>query len=300
MARHFGGIGPYVEKERTTRVLVSAGVVVVLVLLAFAFFFLYYGSSTDAGRAVVVERNVPEPGLRLVDVLIPIEQIEAGSPLEPTMFRRDQRPAVAVNPRVVKDFEEIKGQWARSLIVAGQPLQREYVTSVRPTNAIAPLIPEGHRAVAISVNAISGVEGWARAGAKVDVVWASRIRGQPGVTVIVQNAKVLSAERQVEGASQPGAPIPSTVTLLVTAEDAQKIQLAQTTGSLSLSLRGDNDPGKGEAALSITIADLLGGNSDDPVGAIRMRQGKVKIGDDEYFLDSAGKLVPSTNDGGKQ
>lgn len=180
--------------------------------------------------------------------------------------------------------------YARSAISKDSPVHQDFITSIRPTNLITANIPEGYRAVTIRVDATSSVEGWARAGANVDVVWASTIRGRQGVTVIVQNAKVLSAERQVETGTQPGTPVPSTVTLLVTADDAAKIQLATTTGSLSLSLRGDDDTGKGSTGRSITVDDLLG-SSQQVVNPTERRDGTVRIGGEEFFLQN-GQLIP--------
>lgn len=296
MSRQFGGFTPGRQNDRA-KVLVLFGVFAVLLFSAIAFLFLYKTPAKEVTKVVTVEKQAE---IKMVDVLVPVEKIDAGTPLEPAMFRREARPAIGVTSRVIKDFEEIKGNYSRSLIVSGQPLYRDFITNVRPTNALTANIPEGYRAVTIRVDARSSVEGWARPGARVDVVWASRINGQPGVTVIVQNAKVLSAEREIDTASKPGAPVPSTVTLLITQADANKIQLATTTGSLSLSLRGDNDPGKGIGGGStITINDLLGKqqevarpNNADATVKIRGKDGKL-----EEFIWQGGKLVPATSAG---
>jgi len=280
------------QSERA-RILLLVGVFAVLLFSTLAFLFISSGPTTATTKTVVVEK---EPEIKMADVLIPIAAIDAGQALDPTMFRKEARPQVGLSPRVVKDFEEIKGHFSRSLIVADQPLHRDYITNIRPTNALTVKIPEGFRAVTISVDAKSSVEGWARPGARVDVVWASRIRGQPAVTEIVQNAEVLSAERQIDTNTKAGAAVPSTVTLLVTAKDAAKIQLAQTTGSLSLNLRGDNDGGRGSAGGTVTLDDLTGNREREaePVpagGSVRMRG---KDGKMEEWVFRNGKLVPAT------
>lgn len=298
MTRQFGGFGPSHNSDKA-KVLVLFGLVAVCLFSAIAFLFLYRRPPTEVTKTVVVEKQAE---IKMVDVLVPLQKVDAGTPLEPAMFRREARAQVGVTNRVIKDFEEIKGTYARSLIVPGQPLYRDFVTNVRPTNALTANIPEGFRAVTIRVDARSGVEGWARPGARVDVVWASRIRGQPGVTVIVQNARVLSAERDLDAATKPGQPVPSTVTLLVTAPDANKIQLATTTGSLSLSLRGDNDPGKGVNVNPITVDDLLGNSAPVGVqaapceGMVRMRGKDGKL---EEFCMQGGKMVPAQDTGRK-
>ncbi len=244
-------------------------------------------SSQTPAAAVVVQKS---PDDDLVNVLIAVRQIETGEKLEPSFFRVERRLKSSVTPGTMDGYEQIREMYARSTIGKDGPVHQDFVTSVKPTNLITANIPEGYRAVTIRVDATSSVEGWARAGANVDVVWASTIRGRQGVTVIVQNARVLSAERQVEAGTQPGTPVPSTVTLLVTADDAAKIQLATTTGSLSLSLRGDDDAGKGSSGRSITVDDLLGG-AQQVTEPTERRDGTVRIGGEEFFLEG-GQLIP--------
>lgn len=264
MARQFGRVGPSGGNRARTVAVFSFVGVVGFVLVAFA--VLYQPPKKEV---VVVEKTVEkieQAPLEMVDVLVPIQKIEGGQPLEPILFRKEKRPKVAVSDRMIRDFEQIKGFFARSTIYPDQPLVNDYITQIRPVNSITASIPLGFRAVTFVVNATTSVEGWARAGARVDVAMISQVRGVQTITVIVQNAKIISADRQVEGAPpNPDAPpVPTTVTLLVSAKDAQKISLAQTLGPLSLHLRGDND-GEKQATLvgSLTAKDLLGDGLDD-------------------------------------
>jgi pilus assembly protein CpaB len=205
---------------------------------------------------------IKEAPIDMIEVLVPIQTVEQGKPLDPSMFRKEKRIKDGLSPKVVKEFEEIQGFYAKTLIVSDQPLHQDYITRTRPVNEIIQQIPEGYRAVTIRVDQISSVEGWARPGALVDVIWASKVNGQASVTVIVEGAKILSAERVTEAQKkdeqqQPGAPTPSTVTLLVTSDDANKIQLATTAGSLGLNLRGESGGIKGSSGGTITVDDLL-------------------------------------------
>ena len=291
MSRHFGGVGPAGQTDRTKLILL----LVLLFLLALSAFVVFYllnssGKSKQA-TAVAVPVEQEEIQIKMTKVLVPVKEIAAGSELIPNMFKVESRPTVGITGRAVKNFEAIKGYFAKSLIVPGQPLYMDYISAERPINTLTASIPEGFRAVTISVDQRSSVEGWARPGARVDVVWASRIRGQPGVTVIVENAKVLSAERDTKTESEPGKPVPSTVTLLVSAKDAAKIQLAATTGSMSLSLRGDIDGVGGNAVGSITVDDLLGSTQSVEEGDY---DGKVIIDGQEWYLKK-GELIPAAD-----
>lgn len=242
-------------------------------------------------RVVVIQK---EATVEMVDVLVPIADIEQGKKLDPAMFRLDKRPKVALGQNSVRSFDELRNQYARSIIPANSPLNKEVMTPIRPANPVIASIPAGFRAVTISVNALSSVEGWASAGAMVDIQWIN----SGSANIIVQNAKILSAERQVENSQQPnqGAPIPTTVTLLVTEKDAQRISLATTSGQLMLHLRGATDIGKGSNQDGpITLRDLRGGlSSDDTAEAtvkIRNADGTIR-----ELIIKDGKLQQSKKD----
>lgn len=292
MSRHFGGRPVGGQDKTWLWIFCGFFTLAVVVLLAFV-----YLKSDDPGEVapttVVIQK---EPEREMVEVLVPLRDIPPSTPLQPSLFKKERRLAISVDERAVKDFEAVIGAYSRTLLVAGTPLHADFITNVRPTTAISANIPVGYRAVAIRVNATSSVEGWARAGSKVDVHWTTTVRGAPSLVTIVQNAKVLSAERQVQANTQPGAAVPSTVTLLVSAQDAQKISLAEsTTGQLSLSLRGDSDAGKAEGSGgSITIDDLLG---TKPVGPrIPNTKGTVTMGGKKWMVGEDGSLLPLSKD----
>lgn len=95
----------------------------------------------------------------------------------------------------------------------------------------------------------------------------SSITGRPSLTVIVQNALVLSADRQLSSNVDPAAPVPGNHNLVVsTFKDSSKIQLASSNGSISLSLRGDRDNnGKGQGDTSLNLIYFL-----NPVAAVEL------------------------------
>ena len=294
MTKYFGGTSA-IRNRDNSRIVILIMVVLLFLFAAVSLFILFSTNSKDLTQqptVAKVEEAKVEP--RFLDVLVPVRSLETGTKLEAPMFRFESRPATEATDRVVKSFEEVAGMYARAAIPAGEPLKIEWITKVKPANVITADIPEGFRAVSISVSATSSVEGWAAAGSHVDVLWAHRVRGQPAVTVIVQNAKVLSAERQVEANVNPGMPVPSTVTLLVTAQDAQKIQLAQTAGALNLQLRGDENAGKGGQSSTITIDELVSGGGEPAPKEERKDVIRMKRADGgwDQLIMQGGKLVP--------
>lgn len=266
---------------------------VISVIAMFALLFMILSSKNDKGdvKTVKVEEE-KEPEVKMVSVLIPNRNIEPGTALEASLFRIEQKAQVAVDNNAITGVAAINGKYAKSLIVAGVPLLKNLVTEVKPVSAISSSIPPGYRAVTIRVDKRTAVEGWAKPGSKVDVVWASQIRGKPAITTIVQNAKILSTDQRTSdsGQGKKEGSVPGTVTLLVTVLDAQKIQLASTAGKLSLSLRGDLDLGGATNSSSITIDDLLGLSRGGPKK--RVYKGKVTLGGKQWGLDEEGQLIP--------
>jgi Flp pilus assembly protein CpaB len=272
----------------TGLIIVNVGLMVLLVLVG-GLYMVFRSEQSDAGQdapvatAVVVER---EPSVPMIEILVPLRAIEPGETLTPALFKKELRSETSVTERMVRDFSEIADSYARAAILPGDPLNRDYITNQKPLNQITTNIPDGFRAVTVAVDVKTGVEGWARAGARVDVGWTSPASdgGKAIFALVAQNVLVLSAERQVTPDQNTNAPVPATITLLVNAKDSAKIQLAQATGGvITLSLRGDKDTGRDAGFSAITSDDLAARsapNGEETVeGIVRFRDpitGKYK------------------------
>lgn len=224
-------------------------------------------------------------------ILVATDTIWPGQKITQSMLRLEDRPIIGLEEKVFKGLDQVRGAYSMTSVAANTPLLREHISFSPPANVLTARIPEGYRAVSISINAETGVEGWARPGARVDVVWTTKHRGRMIVSTIVENAQVLSAERSVEALPQGSATstsVPAQLTLLVPLKDAQKIQLAKASGSLSLNLRGDLDVEQnGNGTMAV---DSLLRRRD--VQSMDEDQGKVRI-DGRDFIMKAGELVPA-------
>jgi pilus assembly protein CpaB len=248
------------------------------------------GSGEETRPPVVIEQP---PEIEMVDVLVPVQPIEAGTEFMPDMFKVEQKPRISLPSGVVSSFVQIQGQFAKSRIMMDQPVTSKLITSVRPTIPID--IPPGFRAVTIPVDETTGVEGWAKPGVRVDVSWTTLRQGRNVVVTIVNNAKVLSAGGNPSSNPNEPAGMVRTVTLLVTEEDANRVQLAKTNGKLSLSLRGGEDPGARTQFVITSEDDFFGVSKNEPEA--RKKLGCVRVkrpgdGYDEMCLNDDGNLEP--------
>lgn len=173
-------------------------------------------------------------------VLLARQRIMKGTQLKPFMFSIGHAPSGWVPKDSISDIGELAGLQAAVNIPAKFPLVREYVSGTQG-NPVSRKVPEGYRAVSITTSLTNSVEGWARAGAHVDVQWIGPLEGKLYSKVMAENLEVLSAERRTEPAQTSTAAAPATITLLASTEDADKIGLVSGVGEIVLHLRGSED-----------------------------------------------------------
>ena len=105
-------------------------------------------------------------------------------------------------------------------------------------------VPEGHRAVTVGVNEVAGVAGFLAPGNQVDLVLTTQMPSRPSENIskiILQDVPIL-ATGQITTEQKDGKPVVvPTVTLDLTPENAEKLVLAASKGSLQLLLRNVMD-----------------------------------------------------------
>lgn len=149
---------------------------------------------------------------------------------------------------------------------ANEALLDQKLSSRTGIEGIAATIEEGKRAVAVRVDSFSGAGELIGPQDHVDVLFTKPGKMSEAVTLtILQDVKVLSAGLRVRAGEKadPKAPKIPVVTLLVTPEDAQKLELAKNQGRISLVLRNPGET-RNLASASPATGDLL-----DPMGIDR-------------------------------
>jgi pilus assembly protein CpaB len=131
-------------------------------------------------------------------------------------------------------------------VYKGEPILPALLVGSEAGKGLSALLPAGLRAAAVRVDDIVGVAGFIHPGDSVDVIATMRTEGGSGVLasrVILQNIRVLAVGKDLDP-QQTGAEkvVPATVaTLLVTAEESERLALASAQGKLLLTLRGSAD-----------------------------------------------------------
>lgn len=108
---------------------------------------------------------------------------------------------------------------------------------------LATKIPPGMRATAVRSNEIVGVAGFLYPGSHVDVLATLSLPGSGGnvTDTVLQDVEVVTAGQTIEPDPQGKPQQVDVVTLLLTPEDSQKLQLASTQGAIQFVLRNGTD-----------------------------------------------------------
>lgn len=190
------------------------------------------------------------------DIIVPIETLQVGTSFQPTMFRKEPKPEDQITPEMIRSFDELKGLYAKAVLIKNQPIVRTALTNRQPVHILTAMLPKRYRAVALEVQKplLDNVDGWAQPGTVVDVVWLTDVFGKETASVLAGPVKVLAANKTTEGA--PVQPVATnnlvTVTLLLSLEDALRVSLASMHGKISLGLRGQGDTKPNESAQPIS------------------------------------------------
>jgi len=138
----------------------------------------------------------------------------------------------------------------RYQVTAGQPLTRGALVGPKDRGFLAAALGPGMRAITVPVNASTGVAGFVFPGDHVDLVLTQAVQGGgdgPALKVsetIVRNIRVLATDQRITEKDEDGKTEVKTfsnVTIEVTPRIAEKISVAQSVGTLSLSLRSIAD-----------------------------------------------------------
>jgi pilus assembly protein CpaB len=147
------------------------------------------------------------------------------------------------------DPKKLLGTVVRYAVTAGQPVTRGSLVGPQDRGFLAAALGPGMRAITVPVNVTSGVAGFVFPGDHVDMVLTQSVDGGEGPALkvsetIVRNLRVLATDQRITDKDDEGKTsvrVFANVTFEVTPRLAEKIAVAQSLGSLSLSLRSIAD-----------------------------------------------------------
>ena len=165
------------------------------------------------------------------------------------------------------NLDKLLGTVVRFPITAGQPVTHGGLVAPGDRGFLAAALAPGMRAITVPVSAKTGVGGFVFPGDRVDTMLTQTVDGGDGgaalntTETILRNLRVLATDQSTETTTTPDGKTEvravRTVTLEVTPRIAEKIEVAQTIGTLSFTLRSIADnQSELERALASGAVDL--------------------------------------------
>ena len=143
------------------------------------------------------------------------------------------------------DITEVANRAVITNMAENEPILAANLASSESGAGLSATIPEGMRALSVSVNDVVGVAGFVTPGTMVDVLVTGNTVNQGGgssvTRTILENIKVLAAGQKMEQDREGKPETVPVITLLVTPEDAAKLTMASTEGKIQLALRNTVD-----------------------------------------------------------
>jgi len=195
-------------------------------------------------------------------LVVAVSDIDLGSRLTPAMLKAVEWPAGSMPKGAFTNPAELDSRVLRVSVLSGEPVLDSKLAPVGSKGGLSAVVAEGKRAMTVRVNDVVGVAGFALPGNYVDIIVntqeesaKSGNKDQQISKIVLEHILVLAIAQEV-GRDETKPKVVSAVTVEVTPEQAERLDLARSVGTLSLVLRNQVDL-KLAATDGITKAKLL-------------------------------------------
>ncbi|RQS69536.1 Flp pilus assembly protein CpaB [Burkholderia sp. Bp8963] len=181
----------------------------------------------------------------VTQVAVATTDLNLGEPLGPNQIRTVSWPTGSVPPGAYADTKELEGRVVRTSLSRGEPVLESKLAPIGTKGGLSAVIGPGNRAITVRVNDVIGVAGFALPGNYVDVIVNTQEPGKPDnqqsiSKIVLEHILVLAVAQQVSR-DDTAPKVVNAVTLEVAPEQAEKLDLARSVGTLSLVLRNQID-----------------------------------------------------------
>ena len=182
-------------------------------------------------------------------VVVATADIDLGQRVSPEFVKTIDWPSGSVSPGAFHDVGKVDGRVLKETAMRGEPILEAKLSPQGSTGGLSAVIDPGKRAITVRVNDVIGVAGFALPGNYVDIIVntqkdsnAQNQQSEQKISKIVLEHILVLAVAQEAGRDETKPKVVDAVTLQVTPEQAEKIDLARSIGTLSLVLRNQVDP----------------------------------------------------------
>lgn len=199
-------------------------------------------------------------------IVVAAGDIQLGSRLNSQMLKTVDWPSGSIPPGAMTKAEPLEDRVVKTSVLRGEPILEAKLAPLGTKGGLSAVIPEGKRAMTVRVNDVIGVAGFALPGNYVDIVVNTQLEGNRSdkqISKIVLEQILVLAVAQESSRDETKPRVVNAVTLELTPEQAEKLDLARSVGTLSLVLRNQIDK-EGVETKGIMKPQLLAGDNVQP------------------------------------
>ena len=179
---------------------------------------------------------------KTVQIVVARSDMMQGQAVGVTSLEALSWPAATVPEGAFNDVKALEGRVVRTPIFKGEPILQVKLAPVGAKAGLDSVIKDGKRAITVKVNEVYGVAGFLQPGSYVDLlVNLKDKRDNPMSKIVLERVLVLAVAQNTDRPEEGKARVVNAVTLEVSPEQAEKIDLARSIGTLSLVLRNQVD-----------------------------------------------------------
>ena len=200
------------------------------------------------GAVVLASRWISQQATVASDkVVVAAQDIDLGTPLTPQMLKIADWPKGSLPTGAVDNLKALDTRVVKITVLRGEPVLESKLAPLGATGGLSAVISQGNRAMTVRVNDVVGVAGFALPGNYVDIVvntedeTAKAENVNKSISKIVLEHILVLAVAQEQGRDETKPKVVNAVTLEVSPDQAEKLDLARSVGSLSLVLRNQID-----------------------------------------------------------
>lgn len=233
-------------------------------------------------------------------VVVAAKDLDLGTRLSPELLKTVDWPTASLPEGAIQDPKTLDTRVIKTNLLKGEPVLEAKLAPLGAKGGLSAVIGEGKRAITVRVNDVIGVAGFALPGNYVDIVvntedeTAKTSAMNKFVSKIVLEHILVLAVAQEASRDETKPRVVNAVTLEVTPEQAEKLDLARSVGSLSLVLRNqvDTDPAN---TVGATKQNLLKGVDETPAPEVKTVEKRVVI-----YRKQATPAAPAKEDAKEQ
>lgn len=196
------------------------------------------------------------------EVVIAKVNIDAGQVLTDDVLDKGEISTDVLPTTVFQNTGDVSGRVATVPIIQGQAITQTLLAPKGVGGGLQAVVPMGMRAMTLDVNEITGVAGNIVPGVHIDVLqtFHDDRTGDQMSRTIVQNVKVTAVGMHHNPGDQPDGGAHS-ITVLVSPQEAETLELASMTGRPRFTLRNTNDLDLVDTS-GVTLTELKGRESN--------------------------------------